>query len=124
VTLSDYAQVLHGVETADRQSVNDHSLIDLTPAGCSVTFDSRLRRETNMKSNTLVAFAVAITMAGTASEALAARKSTSNGAPTSEQRKKMFEAGLKSCRKKYGALLHDVKVEKFYGRWTPVCYVY
>jgi hypothetical protein len=77
-----------------------------------------------MKSRTLAALAAAIMMAGIAGDALAAKKSTANNAPSAEQRKKMYEAGLKSCRKKYGSQLHEVHVEKFYGKWSIVCYHY
>ncbi len=57
-------------------------------------------------------------------EAEAAKKKGSTGAPTAEQRKVMYANGLKNCRKKFGAQLHQVVIEKFYGRWAAVCYHY
>jgi hypothetical protein len=58
--------------------------------------------------------------------ALAKKKSGSGGSftPTAEQKKRAFEQGLKDCRKKYGAQLHEVHVEKYYGKWNVVCYHY
>jgi hypothetical protein len=58
--------------------------------------------------------------------ALAKKKPSSNGggAPTEEQRKRAYAQGLKDCRKEWGARLHEVHVEKFYGRWGVVCYHY
>ena len=52
------------------------------------------------------------------------KPSTGGGAPTAEQRKRIYDQGLINCRKKYGAALHFVRVEKFYGKWSVVCYVY
>ena len=78
-----------------------------------------------MKSKYVVALAAALTLSGFAGEAIAAKKkSSSNGAPTAEQRKILFKQGLASCRKKYGARLHEVRIEKYYGRWSIVCYHY
>jgi hypothetical protein len=54
----------------------------------------------------------------------AAKKKSSGNTPTAEQRKKMYEEGLKRCRKQFGSQLHFVRVEKFYGRWGAVCYYY
>jgi hypothetical protein len=56
----------------------------------------------------------------------AKKKSNSGGnfTPTAEQRKRAYEQSLKDCRKKYGSQLHEVRVEKFYGRWGAVCYHY
>ena len=53
-----------------------------------------------------------------------AAKKKSNSAPTAAQRKQLYAEGLKWCRKKYGAQLHYVRVEKYYGRWAAVCYHY
>lgn len=77
-----------------------------------------------MKSNHVVALATALMLAGFAGDALAAKKSSSSGAPSAEQRKKLYKEGLASCRKKYGSRLHEVHIEKYYGRWATVCYVY
>jgi hypothetical protein len=78
-----------------------------------------------MKSKQVVALLAALMLSGFAGEALAAKKkSPSNGAPTAEQRKKLHKLGLQNCRKKYGSRLHEVRIEKFYGRWSTVCYVY
>ena len=52
------------------------------------------------------------------------KPASSNGAPTAEQRKRAWEEGMKYCRKKYGADLAQVRVEKFYGKWSTVCYHY
>lgn len=54
----------------------------------------------------------------------AKKKPGSNATPSAEQRKRAYENGLKSCRKKFGAQLHFVRVEKFYGKWGVVCYHY
>ena len=57
--------------------------------------------------------------------AFAKKKSNSGGsAPTEEQRKRAHAQGLKDCRKQWGDRLHEVRVEKFYGRWSVVCYHY
>jgi hypothetical protein len=76
-----------------------------------------------MKSKFVVAAATAVMLSGFAGEAFAA-KNASNGKPTAEQRKQLYQAGLKSCRKRFGAQLHEVRVEKFYGKWAAVCYHY
>ena len=54
----------------------------------------------------------------------AAKKKNNNYTPTAQQRKQAYENGLKSCRKKFGAQLHFVRVEKYYGKWSAVCYHY
>ena len=59
-----------------------------------------------------------------AMQAEAAKKKVSSAAPTAEQRKILYANGLKNCRKRYGSQLHQVVVEKFYGRWAAVCYHY
>lgn len=57
--------------------------------------------------------------------AIAKKKSSGGGnAPTEEQRKRAFAQGLIDCRKAYGDHLHEVHVEKFYGKWSVVCYHY
>jgi hypothetical protein len=57
-----------------------------------------------------------------------AKKRPSNGgsnvAPTEAQRHAAWERGMKDCRKKYGASLESVSVEKFYGKWSIVCNYY
>jgi hypothetical protein len=70
----------------------------------------------------LAATLIAATVAPGVAEAK--KKSGSGGAPSTEQRKRAYEQGLKDCRKKYGAQLHEVHVEKFYGKWSVVCYHY
>ena len=65
--------------------------------------------------------AAALFLSCTAIEVEAAKKS---GSLSAEQRKKMHADGMKGCRKKYGSALHYVRVQKFYGRWAAVCYVY
>ena len=52
------------------------------------------------------------------------KKQSSNGAPTAEQKRAAWERGMVGCRKKYGARLDHVSVEKFYGKWEIVCYAY
>jgi hypothetical protein len=54
----------------------------------------------------------------------AGKKKSSGNAPTAAQRKKMYEEGLIWCRKSVGARMHFVRVEKYYGRWSAVCYHY
>ncbi len=56
--------------------------------------------------------------------AFAKKNPSSNGAPTAEQKRKAYENGIKTCRKQWGARLHEVHVEKFYGKWSVVCYHY
>lgn len=65
--------------------------------------------------------AVALLLSFTTIAAEAAKKSASLSA---EQRKKLHANGMVNCRKKYGSALHYVRVEKYYGRWAAVCYVY
>jgi hypothetical protein len=80
-----------------------------------------------MKSKQFAALGLALALAvsGMATESFAAKKKpSSNGAPSAELRKRAFEQGLKDCRKKWGASLHEVHVEKYYGRWGVVCYHY
>jgi hypothetical protein len=70
---------------------------------------------------------VAVVAASFAPEMAMAKKksgSSDNFTPTAEQKKRAYEQGLKNCRKKYGSQLHEVHVEKFYGRWGAVCYHY
>jgi hypothetical protein len=54
----------------------------------------------------------------------AKKKSGGGGAPSEELRKRAYAQGLKDCRKQWGDRLHEVHVEKFYGRWSVVCYHY
>jgi hypothetical protein len=54
----------------------------------------------------------------------AAKKKSSGNAPTADQRKKMYKEGLEWCRKKVGAQIHYVRIEKKYGKWSFVCYHY
>jgi hypothetical protein len=54
----------------------------------------------------------------------AKKKSGGNSAPSEEQRKRAYEQGLKDCRKQWGDRLHEVHIEKFYGRLSVVCYHY
>lgn len=61
---------------------------------------------------------------GFAAQVYAAKKKASDGAPTEVQRKKAYESGLIECRKKFGAQLHFVRVQKYYGKWSVVCYHY
>jgi hypothetical protein len=54
-----------------------------------------------------------------------AKKRTGGGsAPSEEQRKRAYAQGLKDCRKQWGSQLHEVHVEKYYGKWSVVCYHY
>jgi hypothetical protein len=57
-------------------------------------------------------------------EAAKKKKPSGNSAPTAEQRKKMYKEGLEWCRKKVGAQIHYVRIEKKYGKWSFVCYHY
>lgn len=57
-------------------------------------------------------------------EAETAKKKKSDGAPTAEQRKKMYKEGLAWCRKLHGAQIHYVRIQKHYGKWKFVCYIY
>lgn len=50
--------------------------------------------------------------------------SSSNFMPTAEQKRKAWEQGIKGCRAKYGARLWEVHIEKYYGMWKTVCYIF
>lgn len=54
----------------------------------------------------------------------ASKKKVSSATISAAQRKKIFENGLISCRKAFGAQLHFVRVENFYGHYGAVCYHY
>lgn len=71
-----------------------------------------------------IVLAGALALSSLAVPAEAAKKKPSNATPSAEQRKRAYEEGMKFCRKKYGAQLHFVRVEKYYGRWGAVCYHY
>jgi hypothetical protein len=60
---------------------------------------------------------------GLLSAADAAKKKSTDGAPTAEQRKRMYKEGLEWCRKLHGSRIHYVRVEKHYGKWSFVCYI-
>ncbi len=73
----------------------------------------------------LISTAVVALVAGFASEVEAKRKHGGGpaGPPSEQTRQKAWENGMKNCRAKYGSLLKEVHVEKYYGKWSVVCYI-
>jgi hypothetical protein len=79
-----------------------------------------------MKLSSLVLASAIVSIMFIPIEAIAKKRpgGGSNSPPTEAQRHAAWERGMKDCRKKYGASLESVTVEKFYGKWSVVCNYY
>jgi Rad3-related DNA helicase len=70
----------------------------------------------------LAAAGLAIALAGGDDAWSASKKSAKRSDYTKAQQKAFYDEALKICRKKFGAQLHEVKVD--YSRNRYVCYHY
>jgi hypothetical protein len=82
------------------------------------------QQETMMKSLKILLAVSLIAATVAPGVALAKKKSNGGGTPSEVQRKRAYAQGLKDCRKQWGSQLHEVHVEKYYGKWSVVCYHY